>query len=107
MSMLPQLRTELDALRAATERMGHIITDGGLVDLGSLEESVSAFCARLQALPAATGRELRGGLVALIDDLSRLDALMRQTRSEIAQSLGETPQRRRATLAYGTAPAVK
>jgi hypothetical protein len=104
MSTLPSLRTELDALRAATEHMAQIIGGGDVVDLASLEDSVAGFCGRLQKLPAETGRELRGGLIALIDDLSKLDGLMRTTQSDIAQRLGESTQRRRATVAYGTAP---
>jgi hypothetical protein len=104
MTTLTELRAELDALRAATERMTQIATAGGLVDLTALEDSVAAFCGRLKSLPPVTGRELRGGLIALTDDLGRLDAFLRRTRDEVAERLGESTQRRRATLAYGAAP---
>jgi hypothetical protein len=100
------LSAELDALRAATDRMIQTVKDGGLVDLAALEESVAGFCARVRALPQGRS-DLRGGLIALMDDLARLDGLIRQAHSEAGQRLGETSQRRRATVAYGSAPVRK
>lgn len=96
------LRSELDALLAAVARMAQIAQDGGLVDIVALEEAVAGFCRRVEAAPAGTGKALRGGLVALMDDLARLDATMRRTHAALGQRLGDTDQRRRATAAYGT-----
>ncbi len=107
MSAPAGLSAELEALRAATARMAEVVGHGGLVDLSALEDSVSAFCARVNALPAGEGRALRSGLIALMDDLGRLDGLMRAARDDAVRRLGETAQRRRATLAYGNTPTRK
>jgi hypothetical protein len=96
------LRSELDALLAAVARMAQLAQDGGLVDIVSLEEAVAGFCSRVAAAPAETVVALRNGMVALLDDLARLDATMRQTHAALGQRIGEMAQRRRATAAYGT-----
>jgi hypothetical protein len=96
------LQSELEALRAATARMAQVIEAGGTIDLTALEDSVAGFCARLRLLPEGGGGALRSGLIALMDDLGRLDGRMRLTQAELGGRLGETEQRRRATTAYGS-----
>jgi hypothetical protein len=44
-------------------------------------------------------------MLALVDDLGRLDAAVRQSQTETAAKLGETLAHRRAVTAYGGSPA--
>jgi hypothetical protein len=94
------MRTELEALLAAIARTAEHAQRGELVDLAALEEAVAGFCKRVQAASAEEGKTLRPGMVALMDELSRLDATLRQAHAALGQQLGATAQRRRATAAY-------
>jgi hypothetical protein len=96
----PALRTELDALLAAVARTAEHARQGELIDLTALEEAVAGFCKRVQGAPAAEAAALRRAMVALMDELSRLDATMRQAHAALGQQLGESAQRRRAAAAY-------
>lgn len=89
---------ELSLLAEVTRRL---VADGRLVDLRSLAERIAALCEGLNRQPAGHGAELRTAMIALIDDLGRLETAIRTSQADAAGRLREMSALRRAVSAYG------
>lgn len=96
-----ELKDEIRRLSTLVDAVHRLFREGQLIELGQLETRIAACCSAVSALPAASGAELQPALVALLDELGRLDQAMRSRQSEIVERLGQTSIRRRAVAAYG------
>jgi len=94
-------RAAIERLSGLVEATRRLVADGHLVDLHTLESRIDEVCGTLRTLPAAAADEIKATLVALIDDLNRLDQAIRRSHAETAEHLAGTSARRRATAAYG------
>ncbi|WP_119459766.1 hypothetical protein [Rhodospirillaceae bacterium SYSU D60014] len=98
---IAELKDEIRRLSTLVDAVHRLFVEGQHIELGQLEARISACCSAASALPQASGAELQPALVALLDDLGRLDQKMRSRQSEIVERLGQTSMRRRAVAAYG------
>ena len=96
-----QTRAAIERLSGLVEATRRLVADGHLVDLRTLESRIDEVCGALRLLPTAAADEIKTTLVALIDDLNRLDETIRRNQAETAEHLEGTAARRRATAAYG------
>ena len=94
-------RAAIERLSGLVEATRRLVADGHLVDLRTLESRIDEVCGALRVLPAAAADEIKAALVALIDNLNRLDQAVRRSHAETAEHLAGTSARRRATAAYG------
>lgn len=103
MTEIAAIRNGIEQISTMVEAARHLVMEGHLIDLRSLEARVESFCATLRNAPAEAATQLRPAMLGLIDELSRLDAAVRASQTDTAAKLGETLARRRATSAYGGA----
>ena len=96
-----QIQAEIERLSGLVEATRRLVADGHLVDMRTLESRIDEVCGALRTLPNAAAGEIKTALVALIDDLNRLDQAIRRSHAEAAEHLEGPAARRRATAAYG------
>ncbi len=66
-----------EAARGVLRMAASLVAAGRIVDLAGLQDSVGRVCAECLDLPPEQGRALRPMLIGLMQDIERLDALMR------------------------------
>jgi hypothetical protein len=103
MTEIAEIRKGIEQISTMVDAARRLVAEGHLVDLRSLETRVATFCTTIQNVSADAAAQLRPVMLGLIDELSRLDAAVRQSQTETAAKLGETLARRRAVSAYGSA----
>jgi hypothetical protein len=98
-------RAGIEQISNMIEAARRLIGEGHLVDLRLLESRVDGFCGSLRNVPTEMAAELRPAMLALIDELGRLEQEIRRIQTETAAKLGDTIARRRAATAYTSTPA--
>ncbi len=105
MNEVADIRRGIEQISTMVDAARRLVAEGHLVALRQLESRVATFCTAIANTSSDAARELRPTMLALIDELGRLDAAVRQSQTETAAKLGETLARRRAATAYGGAAA--
>jgi len=99
MTAAGDLLRDIKTLTGLLARAQSEIESGNLIDLGALEPQVDEICQRVGQLPAGEGETIRPRLLALIDELGRLGALIEARMAELKDVLGQA-ERNRARSAY-------
>jgi hypothetical protein len=105
MTDIADIRKGIEQISTMVDAARRLVAEGHLVDLRSLETRVATFCSAIANTSPDIAKQLRPTMLALVDELGRLDAAVRQSQTETAAKLGETLARRRAATAYGSSPA--
>lgn len=99
MTAAGDLLRDIKTLTGLLEQAHSELETGNLIDLGPLEPQVDEICHRVAQLPAGEGETIRPRLLALIDDLGQLGALIEARMTELKDVLGQA-ERNRARSAY-------
>lgn len=94
------LKTDLQGLGSIVTAARGFVADGKVVDLAPLEQEIKRICGSITALPADQNAPLRPVMVALIDDLDKLAAEIRDTHSELEGQLRSFSNHKTAIAAY-------
>jgi hypothetical protein len=96
----PDLIQEAEKVASLVTAARRLLGEDKLIDLSALEDKVGALCLAIQAAPREDTRELKPSIVAILEDLDRLEAELAARNADAGT--GET-ERQRATVAYGQA----
>ncbi len=96
----PELIQEAEKVASLVTTARRFLGEDKMVDLSALEGKVGALCLAIQAAPREDTRGLKPSIVAILEDLDRLEADLVARNDETGTETGET-ERRRATTAYG------
>jgi len=99
-TMAADLKTDLQGLGAIVIAARGFVADGKVVDLAPLEQEIKRICGSITALPADQNAPLKPVMVALIDDLDKLAAEIRDTHSELEGQLKSFSNHKTAIAAY-------
>ena len=94
------LKTDLQGLGSIVTTARGFVADGKVVDLAPLEQEIKRICGSITALPADQNAPLKPVMVALIDDLDKLAAEIRDTHSELEGQLQSLSTHKVAVAAY-------
>ena len=94
------LKMDLQGLGSIVTAARGFVADGKVVDLVPLEQEIKRICDRITTLPADQNAPLRPVMVALIDDLDKLAAEIRDTHSELEGQLKSFSNHKTAIAAY-------
>ncbi len=94
------LKTDLQGLGSIVTAARGFVADGKVVDMAPLEQEIKRICGSITALPADQNAPLRPVMVALIDDLDKLAAEIRDTHSELEGQLKSFSNHKTAIAAY-------
>ncbi|MCZ6847602.1 MAG: hypothetical protein O7F75_02010 [Alphaproteobacteria bacterium] len=94
------LKTDLQGLGSIVTAARGFVADGKVVDLAPLEQEIKRICGSITALPADQNAPLKPVMVALIDDLDKLAAEIRDTHSELEGQLKSFSNHKTAIAAY-------
>ena len=94
------LKTDLQGLGSIVIAARGFVADGKVVDLEPLEQEIKRICGNITALPANQNAPLKPVMVALIDDLDKLAAEIRDTHSELEGQLKSFSNHKTAIAAY-------
>ena len=94
------LKTDLQGLGSIVIAARGFVADGKVVDLAPLEQEIKRICDSITELPADQNAPLRPVMVALIDDLDKLAAEIRDTHSELEGQLRSFSNHKTAIAAY-------
>ena len=94
------LKTDLQGLGSIVIVARGFVADGKVVDLETLEQEIKRICGNITALPANQNAPLKPVMVALIDDLDKLAAEIRDTHSELEGQLKSFSNHKTAIAAY-------
>ena len=94
------LKTDLQGLGSIVIAARGFVADGKVVDLEPLEQEIKRICGSITALPADQNAPLKPVMVALIDDLDKLAAEIRDTHSELEGQLKSFSNHKTAIAAY-------
>ncbi len=100
LSTAEDLTTDLRGLGSIVTAARSFVADGKVVDLVPLEQEIKRICESITALPADQTVPLRPVMVALIDDLDKLAAEIRDTHSELEGQLQSLSTHKTAVAAY-------
>ena len=99
------IRRSLSSLAGAVDIARRRVDGGDVVELRDLDSAVAEICTAVARLPVPERAGLKPPLVALIDELDKLSATLRQQHSQLAESLRAQSSHNQAARAYGSAPA--
>ncbi len=99
-TMAEDLKTDLLGLGSIVIAARGFVADGKVVDLEPLEQEIKRICDRITALPADQNAPLKPVMVALIDDLDKLAAEIKDTHSELEGQLQSFSNHKTAIAAY-------
>ena len=99
-TMAADLKADLQGLGAIVIAARGFVADGKVVDLAPLEQEIKRICDSITELPADQNAPLRPVMVALIDDLEKLAAEIRDTHSELEDQLQSFSNHTTAVAAY-------
>ena len=99
-TMAEDLKTDLQGLGSIVIAARSFVADGKVVDLAPLEQEIKRICNSITELPADQNAPLRPVMVALIDDLEKLAAEIRDTHSELEGQLQSFSNHTTAVAAY-------
>ncbi len=94
------LKTDLQGLGSIVTAARGFVADGKVVDLAPLEQEIKRICGSITALPADQNAPLKPVMVALIDDLDKLAAEIKDTHSELEGQLQSFSNHKTAIAAY-------
>ena len=94
------LKMDLQGLGSIVTAARGFVADGKVVDLVPLEQEIKRICDRITTLPTDQNVPLRPVMVALIDDLDKLAAEIRNTHSELESQLQSFSKHTNAVAAY-------
>ncbi len=100
LSTAEDLKTDLQGLGSIVIAARSFVADGKVVDLVPLEQEIKRICDSITALPVDQNAPLRPVMVALIDDLEKLAAEIRDTHSELEGQLQSLSTHKTAVAAY-------
>ncbi len=100
LSTAEDLKTDLQGLGSIVTAARGFVADGKVVDLAPLEQEIKRICGSITALPADQNAPLKPVMVALIDDLDKLAAEIRDTHSELEGQLQSFSNHTTAVAAY-------
>ncbi len=100
LSTAEDLKTDLQGLGSIVTAARGFVADGKVVDLAPLEQEIKRICDSITELPADQNAPLRPVMVALIDDLEKLAAEIRDTHSELEGQLQSFSNHTTAVAAY-------
>ncbi len=100
LSTAEDLKTDLQGLGSIVTAARGFVADGKVVDLAPLEQEIKRICGSITALPADQNAPLKPVMVALIDDLDKLAAEIRDTHSELEGQLKSFSNHKTAIAAY-------
>ena len=100
MSHVPQIRRGLEEVVGAVALARKKIVDGQLVDLSGLERRVDELCEAIREEKSEEASSLRGLLLSLIEDLTRLSDDLKEQYGQVASSLKGSESHRSAAAAY-------
>lgn len=100
LSTAEELKSDLQGLGSIVTAARGYVADGKVVDLVPLEQEIKRICDAITALPEDQNAPLRPVMVALIDDLEKLAAEIRDTHSELEGQLQSLSNHTTAVAAY-------
>jgi hypothetical protein len=98
------IRRSLTSLAASVDIARRRVDGGDMVELRDLDRAVAEICDAVGHLPVDQRPGLKPPLVALIDELDKLSATIKQQHHQLAESLRAHSTHHQATQAYGKAP---
>lgn len=104
MSTLPDARASIADVTRQLNALSAALARGDAVDVSALDQAVQMLCEITAALPRQTGQKLRGELMALYQDLDRLEREMRAAHEALARQLKGLSRGTQTTQAYGRQP---
>lgn len=104
MSALTDARASIADVTRQLNAVAAALTRGDVVNVDSLDTAIQMLCQITAALPRETGRQLKGELLALYQDLDRLEREMRSAHEALALQLRGLSRGTQATQAYGRRP---
>jgi len=102
MTTLTRIRSDLDQAIVAVGAAQTLLDQGQVIDLSGLETHVETFCGDIGSLSAKDRMTLNSSLVALIDDLNKLENDIETRNVAVGEELGQTSVRKRAAMAYSS-----
>lgn len=104
MSALTEARASIADVTRQLNAVAAAITRGDTINVSTLDKAVQALCRITAGLPRETGRQLKGELMALYQDLDRLERELRSAHEALASQLRGLSRGTQATQAYGRRP---
>jgi hypothetical protein len=98
------IRRSLATLAANVDIARRRVDGGDMVELRDLDRAVADICTAVGELPMGERAGLKPPLVALIDELDKLQATLKQQHSQLAENLRAHSTHNQATRAYGKTP---
>jgi hypothetical protein len=99
-----EIRRSLSSLATSVDIARRRIDGGDIVELRDLDRAVADVCTAVARLPLHERAGLKPPVMALIDELDKLSATLKQQHSQISESLRAHSSHHQAVRAYGKAP---
>lgn len=98
------IRRSLSSLAASVDIARRRVDGGEVVELRDLDRAVAEICTAVGRLPLQDRAGLKPPVMALIDELDKLAATLKQQHGQISESLRTHSSHHQAARAYGKAP---